>query len=579
MYTLISIFLLFLCNLAWSADPPLTLYDEGVKQGVIFKIDCVGAGVACTKSGITGTATIGGGAGAPSDADYLVGTANGSLSAEIVVGTTPGGELGNTWASPTLDDSVTVTGWAMGDSTANTPAENDNDTSLATTAYVQTEISGFTASGWTDGGTNVYLSTTTDKVGLGTTTPKATLEVLNQSSSPYLMVSSTATSNGDILVITSNGNVGIGTASAGEKFAVGTQAFRMNSNGQITRFGGTAVTIDGTQFSGSNSGSTVTLQNSSSTSGSSTLVIGSAATNGFLSLRSTSGTGSGDQIRLQGGTNGATRLMTLLGTGNVGVGTVGPTSLFQVNGGDLAVGLTSGFANGGAGNDLYVSGNMEVDGTIYGDGSGLTGASGLTAAGGWTDGGANVYVSTTTDNVGIGTTTPSTTLEIVKQGSNPLLMISSVPTGNGDFLIVKSDGKVGIGTINPTHELQIVGSQAGIDLDATADTEKAIITFRNSLAVGDEGVAEFGLNEAEEGVGFRYNVVGNGYAWFGTNDTQRLSIAADGNVGIGTATAWPGKFTITGATAGQAACFTTGGRMGVCSSAVGAGGGCTCTGI
>lgn len=40
--------------------------------------------------------------GAPTDADYLVGTANGSLSAEIVVGTSPGGELGGTWASPTV---------------------------------------------------------------------------------------------------------------------------------------------------------------------------------------------------------------------------------------------------------------------------------------------------------------------------------------------------------------------------------------------------------------------------------------------------------------------------------------------
>lgn len=42
-------------------------------------------------------------AAAPTNADYLVGTANGTLSAEIVVGTTPGGELGGTWASPTVD--------------------------------------------------------------------------------------------------------------------------------------------------------------------------------------------------------------------------------------------------------------------------------------------------------------------------------------------------------------------------------------------------------------------------------------------------------------------------------------------
>lgn len=44
-----------------------------------------------------------GGSGAPTDADYLVGTANAGLSAEIVVGTSPGGELGGTWASPTVD--------------------------------------------------------------------------------------------------------------------------------------------------------------------------------------------------------------------------------------------------------------------------------------------------------------------------------------------------------------------------------------------------------------------------------------------------------------------------------------------
>lgn len=46
---------------------------------------------------------IGSAAGAPTTADYLVGTAQGGLSAEIVVGTSPGGELGGTWASPTVD--------------------------------------------------------------------------------------------------------------------------------------------------------------------------------------------------------------------------------------------------------------------------------------------------------------------------------------------------------------------------------------------------------------------------------------------------------------------------------------------
>jgi hypothetical protein len=44
--------------------------------------------------------------------DYLVGTATSALSAEIVVGTTPGGDLGGTWAAPVVEavNGVTITG-------------------------------------------------------------------------------------------------------------------------------------------------------------------------------------------------------------------------------------------------------------------------------------------------------------------------------------------------------------------------------------------------------------------------------------------------------------------------------------
>lgn len=55
------------------------------------------------EGGVLVGSTGGGGGGAPTDVDYLVGTASGDLSAEIVVGTSPAGELGGTWASPTVD--------------------------------------------------------------------------------------------------------------------------------------------------------------------------------------------------------------------------------------------------------------------------------------------------------------------------------------------------------------------------------------------------------------------------------------------------------------------------------------------
>ena len=64
----------------------------------------------CVGDGVDGG---GGGGGAPTTVDYLVGTADATLSAEIVVGTTPGGELGGTWGSPTIDDTLTVDGWTL----------------------------------------------------------------------------------------------------------------------------------------------------------------------------------------------------------------------------------------------------------------------------------------------------------------------------------------------------------------------------------------------------------------------------------------------------------------------------------
>lgn len=71
-------------------------------------------------------------AGAPTTADYLVGTADATLSAEIVVGTTPGGELGNTWASPTVDP--THSGSAHADAIAKAIVDAKGDLIAASAA-------------------------------------------------------------------------------------------------------------------------------------------------------------------------------------------------------------------------------------------------------------------------------------------------------------------------------------------------------------------------------------------------------------------------------------------------------------
>jgi len=98
-------------DLAWSGNTPtvtdLTITSEA--QGTILYFN--GSNWVVLAVGTSGQHLQTAGAGAnpawatpaPTDADYLVGSAQAGLSAEIVVGTSPGGELGGTWASPTVD--------------------------------------------------------------------------------------------------------------------------------------------------------------------------------------------------------------------------------------------------------------------------------------------------------------------------------------------------------------------------------------------------------------------------------------------------------------------------------------------
>ena len=77
--------------------------------------------------------TLAGAGIAPSTADYLVGTALAGLSAEIVAGATPGGELGGTWGTPT------VAATHSGSSHAHLPAGAQvNSVDIVTTTGTQT---------------------------------------------------------------------------------------------------------------------------------------------------------------------------------------------------------------------------------------------------------------------------------------------------------------------------------------------------------------------------------------------------------------------------------------------------------
>ena len=283
----------------------------------------------------------------------------------------------------------------------------------------------------TGGAITASTVTTTGNVGIGTTSAANALGVASTLAVGATYVNSAAPANGLIV----EGNIGIGTTAPQNNFDVLGKA-SIGSDGTVT------APTNGLYVGGNVGVGSTVPQSALDVNGTTTTVGLSVTGAGAGSLKISSvPTGGGDYFIVHT-------------DGNTGIGSVAPRGKLQVVGGDVKVG-TGTFNNTSAGNDLYVTGNLEVDGTLYGDAAGL---SNLPAAAGWTDGGTNVQLTAITDNVGIGTTFPSGQVEVVKVGAVAPLMVSSVASGDGDWVIVNSVGNVGIGSVTPTNKLTVNGT-------------------------------------------------------------------------------------------------------------------------
>jgi hypothetical protein len=144
----------------------------------------------------------------------------------------------------------------------------------------------------------------------------------------------------------------------------------------------------------------------------------------------------------------AAEAMRIDSAGNLGIGTASPDARFHVSGGDIlldnderlfiknAAGTQTNLIYADSGDDLYI-GSSDLDNVYMQDSTGTA-------------------VSITSGNVGIGTTTPETELEVIGTMSG-----ATVYSASG--LIVES-GRVGIGTSSPTAKLEIVGTMSGKSL-------------------------------------------------------------------------------------------------------------------
>lgn len=199
----------------------------------------------------------------------------------------------------------------------------------------------FIGGAWTDGGTNLYPTDTTDTVSIGTTTASSTsFEIVKQGSTSPIKISSSATSApGNLFVITAGGNVGIGTANpiaANQQYLLNMYRDdnRLNlitainpNTGNIAGAGIELVTAD----TKANIRSIPTNNTAAGVQGIGRFLINSE-TGGGLSLAAASG----QDIRMY---NASTERLRLTSGGNFGIGTSDPVGKLAIVGG-VGIGST-----------------------------------------------------------------------------------------------------------------------------------------------------------------------------------------------------------------------------------------------
>ena len=517
-------------------------------------------------------------------------------------------------------------------------------------------LTGISAGGWTDGGTNVYTSTTTDNVGIGTTTPTAALLVENAGTQESFQINDQVL-DGSPFIIFADGNVGIGTTTATRKVSLVASSASASmsvrntdttgwssilfSDSSSTIVGGVGYgnasasiypgmfyieatakdigffTAAGTEermrivdssgnigIGTSTPASKLTLAGNMSlgttlpyrtiaaptdgmtvegnvgigtwrpvyplhiskigTAGGDTtflaltdtrqaadanIVAGDGVTlrfsnvnntNRMASIHALAETTASAASALTFQTNpssGATEKMRITSVGNVGIGTTSPVGALTVMNGNVGIGTWSPTSR------LQVVGTVAAT-AFSGDGSGLTGIS----AGGWTDGGTNVYASTTTDNVGVGTTTPTAALLVENAGTQDSFRVNDSVVDGSPF-IIDAAGAVGIGTSDPSSPLHINSTSSvvylTIDNRNGGATNGALIDFeKNGATRWQVGVD---INAAGTNELFMYDnssgrkpfqITESGDVRLGGTDsysnTQAMTILQAGNVGIGT---------------------------------------------
>ena len=361
----------------------------------------------------------------------------------------------------------------------------------------------------------------------------------------------------------------------------GTKLSAFNANGWLgigSTTPGSALSVVGNAYVGGNVTATGTLN----VTGQTTLTTASST-----GLTTTNLYGTNSVITNATSTNLFTSVLNAITAAFTTLTTTGTTTL-ATNGGAVAINTTIPVA----GNSLTVNGSAYVSSSIYG-GSGLfTSAGNVIGLSGPNDFTSYIYSPTGTEialrannaerlriasngNVGIGTTTPGSlfsvqgntyiggsitatgtlTLTSLTQGSIPFIGAGGqVSQDAGELFWDPTNNRLGIGTStvfgaqNSGPSLSIYNSSSGFN--------PAGVRMTNS-DTGNTATDGFAVNvdNAEQGRLWNFE---NTAMVFATNNLQRMTIDASGNVGIGTTTpgsmlqvAGDARLGVGGTTAGQ----------------------------
>jgi hypothetical protein len=216
-------------------------------------------------------------------------------------------------------------------------------------------------------------------------------------------------------------------------------------------------------------------------------------------------------------------------SGNVGIGTTSPTQKLEIHGGnDVGISIFNTAAN-------YWDITNGLNGTLN-----------------FIRGRSNNYLHINQiGNVGIGTTSPSTLLDVRGQVSansgsltnpaysfvgdlntgmySPSADALALVTGGTNRVHINSSGNIGIGTVSPSEKLEVVGTvlaRGGLGLRSFVDGSDSISSQLYIANVLNNRAFNFQMSADNERM---YLFAFNGTSW-----NNRLTFHNNGNVGIGT---------------------------------------------